>query len=366
MSCLTLPTGAVAALALLVLGAAPACAQQPAQPTQPAQLAAPEARITDGVIQRDHGTYAAMQGRLKAINDGGRPVRDYALSKAQCWLDVSFHEYTRNDRSAFPQAALGESEKLAVAMEAKQSPIPTATELVNGAARLRPDLWAQIDAMKARPGFRCAQQQAACAEVELAHAGHEYNQQQWRHAKPYIQIAEDLIAEGTALAERCEVPPAVVAAATPNVPAPNVRTPNVPTPVLRSERLVASAVFRFDRSGMRDILPASVSQIDAMVAQLKAGDLVVRSIRLVGYADRLNGTRDAAYNQKLSERRSATVRALLIARGIAASAIEAAARGDTVQIESCTGKFASRAALEACLLPNRRVEIQIEATRGAR
>ena len=70
----------------------------------------PEAqRITDEAIDTDLGTYEATQGRIKALNDTGRPIRDYHLSKAQCWLDVSFHEYTRNDRSDFPQAALDES-----------------------------------------------------------------------------------------------------------------------------------------------------------------------------------------------------------------------------------------------------------------
>ena len=162
---------------VLLLCACPVMAQQ-------AQLAPADARITDRVIQRDHATYEALQARLKALNDGGGlPVRDYHLSKAQCWLDVSFHEYTRNDRSAFPQGALSESEKLVVAMEGRQSPISTDTELVNG-ARLRPDLWAQLEALKRGPGFRCAQPQIACAEVELVHAGNEHNQQQWRHAKP--------------------------------------------------------------------------------------------------------------------------------------------------------------------------------------
>ena len=334
-------------LAWLALWASSAMAQQ-------AQLAPADARITDGVIQRDHGAYEALQARLKALNDGGgRPVRDYHLSKAQCWLDVSFHEYTRNDRSAFPQGALTESEKLVVAMEGRRTPISMDTELVNGAARLRPDLWAQLDALKRGAGFRCAQQQVACAEVELVHAGNEHNQQQWRHAKPYMQIAEDLTAQGAALAERCVAP---VAAPVPAAPAP---VP-VPAAAVQDEWLVAHAVFRFDRSGAGDILPASRDQIRELVGKLKDGKLTVQSVRLVGYADRLNGTGDASYNRRLSERRAATVRELLVAQGIAPALIETMARGDEAQVESCTGKFESKAALEACLLPNRRVEIRVK------
>ncbi|MFN8768293.1 MAG: hypothetical protein ACK5XH_08665, partial [Lysobacteraceae bacterium] len=98
-------------------------------------------RTSDAAIHADHAAYAGVQRRLQTLNEGGRPLRDYHLSKAQCWLDVSFHEYTRNDRSDFTQAALDESVKLVVAMEAKAEPLPMDTPLVNDAARLRPDLW---------------------------------------------------------------------------------------------------------------------------------------------------------------------------------------------------------------------------------
>ena len=336
-----------------------------AQHAQPAQLAPADARITDGVIQRDHATYEALQARLKALNDGGRPVRDYPLAKAQCWLDVSFHEYTRNDRSAFPQGALRESEKLVVAMEGRQSPISMDTELVNGATRLRPDLWAQLDTLKRGAGFRCAQQQVACAEVELVHAGNETNQQQWRHAKPYVQIAEDLTAQGAALAERCvgTGAAAVAVAAMAAIPAAMPAAMPVPPVAMQVEWLVAHAVFRFDRSGAADILPASLVQIRELVGTVKGGTATLKSVRLVGHADRLNGTGDAAYNRRLSERRAATVRELLVAQGIAPALIETTARGDEGQVESCTGKFESKAALEACLLPNRRVEIRVKVGR---
>ena len=352
MSCRSLPFSLLA----LVLCVSPVLAQQ-------AQLAPAAARISDGMIQRDHLTYEALQARLKALNDGGRPVRDYHLSKAQCWLDVSFHEYTRNDRSAFPQAALTESEKLVVAMEGRQTPLSMDTELVNGAARLRPDLWAQLDALKRGPGFRCAQQQLACAEVELVHAGNELNQQQWRHAKPYVQIAEDLAAQGAALAERCALPaPPPPAAAVP-VPVPVPVPVAVPSAAMPDEWLVAHAAFRFDRSGAGDILPASLDQIMELLGRIKGAKGSLQSVRLVGHADRLNGTGDTGYNRRLSERRAATVRDLLVAQGIAPTLIEATARGDQSQVENCTGKFESKAALEACLLPNRRVEIRVKVGR---
>ncbi len=113
-----------------------------------------EKRITDEAIDADLRGYEATQGRIKALNDGGRPVRDYGMAKAQCWLDVSFHEYTRNDRSAFPQAALTESEKLIVDMENGVSPLPTDTALVNDAKYLRDDLWQRLKAIHGTPGLQ--------------------------------------------------------------------------------------------------------------------------------------------------------------------------------------------------------------------
>jgi outer membrane protein OmpA-like peptidoglycan-associated protein len=323
---------------------------------QSATLAPPAERISDSVIQQDYAAYERMQARIKGLNDGGRRVADYHLAKAQCWLDVSFHEYTRNDRSAFPQAAMTESEKLVAAMEARAEPLPDETPLVNGAARLRPDLWARLQGLKDGAGFVCAAQKAACAEVELVHAGNEFNQQQWRHAKPYVQIAEDEIAEAQSLASQCAAP--VVASA---APAPLVAA----VPAVAETRFVLSTalVFDFDRSAPADIRSAGREQLESMLRKVDAEHLHVVSVRLVGHADRLNGTGDRAYNQALSERRAATVRELLVAHGIDGRSIETSALGDTVPVEACRSAARSVRDLEECLLPNRRVEVELTAIR---
>ncbi len=327
---------ALLATALLSVLAGTAGAQQ-------TRLAPQEKRITDEAIHADLQGYEATQGRIKALNDGGRPVRDYHLSKAQCWLDVSFHEYTRNDRSAFPQEALTESEKLIVDMENGVSPIPTDTALVNNARYLRDDLWQRLKAIHGTPGFTCAQQAVACGEVELVHAGNEFNQQQWRHSKPYIQIAEDLVNDAEALARQCGPAPS------PSVPAPP------PGP------LVANVLFEFDRDGYRDIRTYSLESVDRALATLKAEDRELAGVALVGHADRMQG-RGFDYNQALSERRAETVRALLIGRGIDPARIRYEYRGDTQQVQQCEG-VTPRTALLECLLPNRRVEVRFELAR---
>ena len=313
---------------------------------QATQLAAPDARITDPVIQADQRAYESLQGRIKAINDTRRPVRDYHLSKAQCWLDVSFHEYTRNDRSAFPQAALTESEKLIDGMERGEA-MGYETPLVNNAARLRPDLWEKAQALRGHIGFKCAQQKAACAEVELVHAGNEYNQQQWRHAKPYVQIAEDLVSEGEALAAACVPPPVPVAATVPMAPAV------APPP------LVANVVFAFDRFNERDMRGTSASDLETALGRIRNEGIALAGVRLIGHADPLNSTGRADYNLKLSQKRVETVRRYLTQRGLANALIATDYKGDSAPITSCPkSQYKTATAMQECLLPNRRVEVQ--------
>ena len=324
-------------------------------------LTPPAQRISDEAIAADQRAYESMQSRIRAVNDAGRPLRDYHLAKAQCWLDVSFHEYTRNDRSAFPQAALAESEKLVVGMEQRQSPLPMDTALVNAAARLRPDLWAAAVGLRTHAGWRCAQAKAACAEVELVHAGNEHNQQQWRHAKPYVQIAEDLMGEARVLAEQCVPPPTpappVVAAS------PPAAAPAPPRPLT----LAASVVFEFDRYDAPSMRPYSVEQLRQLVLRVRDERLEVKAVRLGGHADRLNDTGQSDYNLRLSQRRAATVRQALAELGLRVEDVRVEAFGDTRQVQPCKDMRADRKAdLHECLLPNRRVDVVIDAVEPPR
>ena len=361
-------------LAVLALAAGLAAPLLQAQTAAPV-LTPPDQRITDRAISADQATYEATQARLRAINGSGRPLRDYHLAKAQCWLDVSFHEYTRNDRGPFPQDALAQADLLARGMEnaatTGQPALGRDTALISGAERLRPDLWARADALKGHRGFRCAQQKIACAEVELVHAGHEQVQQQWRHAKPYVQIAEDLLGEARVLAERCDPPPppppppVVVPVPVPPPPPPPPQPP-APVPVVQ---LMANVVFAFDRHTAKDMRSFSVAQLQTLVAQAKAEGLTVQKLVLIGHADRLNGTGHADYNQRLSEKRAATVREALQGMGLpgmATAEVLVQAQGDGQPVQPCTGRFASNAELQECLLPNRRVDVRVIAVPSKR
>ncbi len=322
-----------------------------------AQLTPAKERITDESIAVDQASYEQLQNRLHLLNEGGIPVRNYHLAKAQCWLDVSLHEYTRNDRSAFPQEAMTESEKIIRGLEKKDTGLSFDTAMVNQAARLRPDLWDQTAKLKKHAGFQCAQSQVACSEVELVHAGNEQNQQKWRHAKPYVQIAEDLLAQAQQLADSCPVAVApVVPVVVPVVAAV------APAPVL----LNAEVLFDFDRFDQANIRPSSRADVDRLVSRLREEHLAVKSVVLVGHADLLNSTGKSDYNQVLSSKRVATVRDLLGSLGIAQSAMTVEARGDSQQVKSCEAVQKNKELLHACLLPNRRVTIQIKAVQESK
>jgi outer membrane protein OmpA-like peptidoglycan-associated protein len=358
------------ALAVVLAAGAPFPVQSQTVPAT--QLTPPRERTTDEAIAADQRGYERLQNRIKALNDRGRPVRDYHLSKAQCWLDVSFHEYHRNDRSAFPQEALSESEKLIVGMERGVSPLPMDTPRVNGAALLRQDLWDAARELRGHAGFRCAAQKVACAEVELVHAGNEFNQQQWRHAKPYVQIAEDLLGEARDLAERCMPPPPPPPPPAPPpvevtppvvVPAPVVReAPPAPPPV-QIATMQAIVLFNFDRHQPEQIRPFSIVQLEELVRKAREPGVVIEKVVLSGHADRLNSTGESDYNQRLSERRSQTVREMLVKLGIDNALISTGASGDSQQVVGCEARFKGRAELQECLLPNRRVEVTIATRR---
>ena len=320
---------------------------------------------TDGALMADHRGYKVQQDAIQALNDTGRHrLASYPLAKAQCWLDVSFHEYTRNDRSAFPQGALDASRAITDylarggAPGAAENPAQQ-TPLVNDALRLREDLWAQAGALKTHAGWRCAERLVACGEVELVHAGNEHRQQGWRHAKPYVQIAEDLIGDARLAAEACPALPVPVPPPVPPAPPvpPPPPPPPPPAPPVVIERVVLSAnvLFAFDRRGLVDLLPEGRGQLDQLVARLDRVYARVDKLELTGHTDRL-GTE--AYNAKLSTDRAETIKAYLQQQGVKVD-IVAVGRGAAEPLAHVTCSQRTQAALAQCLQPNRRVEISI-------
>jgi OOP family OmpA-OmpF porin len=81
-------------------------------------------------------------------------------------------------------------------------------------------------------------------------------------------------------------------------------------------------------------------------------------VNVNGHTDRMGS---AQYNQKLSEKRAAVVKAYLVSKGMDASKIEVYGFGKTTPIPEvkCPDQK-DRKALIACLEPNRRTEVELQ------
>ena len=84
-------------------------------------------------------------------------------------------------------------------------------------------------------------------------------------------------------------------------------------------------------------------------------------ILAVGHTDRIGSD---AYNQKLSERRAASVKQYLVSKGIDANRVYTEGKGKKNPVtkpDQCTGKKSAK--VIACLQPDRRVDIELIGTR---
>nr|WP_269143487.1 OmpA family protein [Massilia phyllostachyos] len=152
-------------------------------------------------------------------------------------------------------------------------------------------------------------------------------------------------------------PPPVAAAPAP-APAPVVEAPAPapapvappPPPPARFEKvtLEATKLFEFDKADV--IMPSP--KLDEIASALQA-DTSITNVDITGYTDRLGSEK---YNLKLSERRANAVRDYLVSKGIDGNRLKAYGKGEANPLVQCNEK--NRAALIACLEPNRRVEVE--------
>jgi len=123
----------------------------------------------------------------------------------------------------------------------------------------------------------------------------------------------------------------------------------------------AESLFDFGKAGVR---PDGKAAIDRFTTDLKGADYEV--ITVTGHTDRIGSH---AYNQKLSERRADSVKAYMVeSADIPADKIEAIGVDGAEPVTKpgeCKGNKVTPA-LKACLAPDRRVEVEVNATRTAR
>ena len=120
--------------------------------------------------------------------------------------------------------------------------------------------------------------------------------------------------------------------------------------------LAADALFDFNKATLRT---EGKTKLDELVTKAKAIKLEV--IIAVGHADRIGND---AYNQKLSEKRAAAVKAYLVSKGIEANRVYTEGKGKkqpVTKADQCKGSKTKK--VIECLQPDRRVDIEVIGTK---
>jgi outer membrane protein OmpA-like peptidoglycan-associated protein len=322
---------------LLVLSACTGSPQRPPRDLAGAPVTqqlpvAERARITDGNVRSDFNYIESLQARIHALNERGVPASGYALAKAQCWLEWSLDEYHDQDRTGVIEESAGESLKLIEALEAGRE-IDPATRIVATSTRVREDLWQRAVAARTDERFAapraCGNATAACLEVKLVEAGHDYRETGWRHARPAIIEAEQMAAQLRRELTACPalaLPPAPVAPVPvvaadgdvdgDSIPDSRDRCPNTAPPMrvdangceIKQEIRLPGVNFASDSP---QLLTGSQAVLDDAAATLRRyPDL---RVEIAGHTDSSGA---AAYNQGLSARRAQTVLDYFKAAGV--------------------------------------------------
>ena len=121
--------------------------------------------------------------------------------------------------------------------------------------------------------------------------------------------------------------------------------------------VAADALFDFDKAVLR---PEGKAKLDELVSKAKAVKLEV--ILAVGHTDRLGSD---SYNQKLSEKRAASVKEYLVAKGIEANRVYTEGKGEKQPVTGgkCGKSEKKTKSLIDCLQPDRRVDIEVIGTK---
>ncbi|HWT36314.1 MAG TPA: OmpA family protein [Paraburkholderia sp.] len=165
----------------------------------------------------------------------------------------------------------------------------------------------------------------------------------WVHGWEAIERAKQLSVQVDDELDHCAPPP------------PPPSQADVPLPD-RPISLSADALFDFDSAKLK---PEGMAAVDELASNLKRAK-TIDVITVLGYTDRFGSV---AHNRDLSRRRAQAVADALKQRGVEPVHFDVRGAGSTAPVVMCPGP--KKAAVIACLAPNRRVEIRVSAQAAA-
>ena len=284
------------------------------------------------------------------LRSQSQPDTIYRLTKARVWLDLALDELHEDDRTGIVEAAIAEARRLATADNNAAADTP----ILRGSERIREDLWQKSAQMKQHQDSDCAMRELAQLDVQLVWAGHEKWESGWTHAKPYVEVAENLAYEAEQEIARCSEARKPKLA---EVPAAGAAI----TVTVEKFTFATDALFQFDKAGVEQMAAGGEKKLAALADALKSWKSI-EQLEVGGHTDRIGSE---TYNDKLSRQRADNVRDYLIKRGLPAEKISASGRGESEPLVECKGEKRT-ADLIACLQPNRRVEITVRGEKQGR
>jgi OOP family OmpA-OmpF porin len=291
-----------------------------------------------GRVANPHKALEILQARVDQMDER---KSTYFGFKDQCWITAAKSELDAGDRWGFVEESIGEAARLTAGLEGAQV-LTADNPPLRTVAPLRKDLTDGLRAALADPRVaQCpqAQQQIACAEVELMHAGHDAWTRQFNAAKAKVDEVQSALVDVQHSLESC------------GIPAEHADAPSAAPTVVA---LPTDMLFAFNGSAVESITADGREKLDGLIADANrlADDGPVTSITVSGFTDRLGSD---AYNLQLSQRRADAVRRYLLAGGVKAE-VTAHAYGPASPGTGC--RMRSWNALVTCLANDRRVELR--------
>lgn len=237
-----------------------------------------------------------VPGQIEELRRRAMVDSDAAMSaKAGIWLDLAFEEYIERDDTGLVEDALWRARQLVGWLEARQPEGKAEPENIRGTIRVREDLWVALSNAKRDA---CTAPDLGRAEVYLVWAGHEQDELGKRHARRYMNEAEQLIRH----VQEC--------------PQENRAQVTLVEPIVDVPATLAEAVAMLPEEVHFAYKKDEISpETDAILQRLAE---VLRTypglkLKLVGHTDQIGGKN---YNLKLSKRRAERVRQRLIELGL--------------------------------------------------